>query len=69
MFLGCLKFWPKGFFWDYERQGFFGSRNKQRDFSWYCIFRQLQINNIRQCNLLLVWDFFGYATKSRDFGG
>ena len=30
MFLGGLKFWPKGFFWDYERHKDFLGRETNR---------------------------------------
>ena len=46
-----------------------GAKRKHRFFL-VVHFLSAQINNsILKCSLLLVWNFFGYAKKSRDFFG
>ena len=52
-----LKFWPKRFFWVYERRWdfFWVAKKKQKDFFW------VAKKGLR--------DFLGYAKKSSDFFG
>ena len=67
IFLG-LKFWPKGFLGVCEIRGDFLGREKiTLDLFGYCSFHHS--NQQHKCNLLLVWDFFGYAKNVGIFLG
>ena len=62
IFLG-LKFWPKGIFLVYERCSDFilGSRKNTGIFWGIVLFSSSNQQWCTKCNLLLVWNFFGYA--------
>ena len=51
--------------------GFFGVVKKTtfRDFFGYCTFHQLKSTITFKCNLLLMWDFWGYAKNVGIFWG
>ena len=66
-FLG-LKFWSKGIFLSMIDAEFFGVAKKTQGFFWVLYFSSAQINNNKH-NLLLVWDFFGYANNVGIFLG
>ena len=58
----------EGFFWSevLAKRDFFGSmKDVHGDLLGYCTFHQLKSTRKHKRNLLLVWDFFGYAKKCR----
>ena len=60
-----LKFWPKGFFGVYEkRRDFWGREKKNTGIFLGFVFFISSNQQSQKRNLLMVWEFFGYAKIS-----